>query len=102
MEGEDFKVVTMSDFNRLYREKTSESPTLLVSSQPSETYESYWYMSPDYRLGLFVEDNQVVLKDYRYYHQNLWRDNDQVRRDGRHNLSRLVPALVDEVAYGIK
>lgn len=100
MEGEDFKVVTMSDFNRLYREKTSESPTLLVSSQPSETYESYWYMSPDYRLGLFVEDNQVVLKDYRYYHQNLWRDNDQVRRDGRHNLSRLVPALVDEVALG--
>lgn len=100
MEGEDFKVVTMSDFNRLYREKTSESPTLLVSSQPSETYESYWYMSSNYRMGLFVEDNQVILKDYRYYHQNLWRDNDHVRRDGRHNLSRLVPALVDEVAYG--
>ena len=98
MDGE-ISTVTMTEFNEAYRSLLDENPVLFLSSEPSNGYRSYWYMSPNYRLGLFVEDGEVKLKDWRLYHQNIWRDNDQAVIDHRHNLSRLVPALVDQVTY---
>ncbi len=101
LKSENFVVTTLSEFNHSYRKAVQkETPALLATSSPSQDSSSYWYMSPHYRLGLFVENNQVILKDLRFYHQNLWRDNDQTQIDNRHNLSRVVPAKIDQVVYG--
>lgn len=90
---------TLKDFNDFYRKKHDlVSPPAFINSS-TDTAISYWYMSPNYRLGLFVENGQVILKDLRFYHQNLWIDNDKSQIDHRHNLSRLVPALIDQVVY---
>ncbi len=94
------KVSTLNEFNKVYKEKFNlVSPPLFLSSSVNGKA-SYWYMSPQFRMGIFVENGQVILKDLRYYHQNDWRDNDQSQIDPRHNLSRVVPGLVDQVVYG--
>ncbi len=93
------KTTTLSEFNKLYRSKfESVSPPVFLSSSNGDKT-SYWYMNSNYRLGLFVEDGQVILKDLRFYHQNIWHDNDQSQIDSRHNLSRLVPAAIDQVVF---
>jgi hypothetical protein len=92
--------VTMKQFNHAYRELfNSVSPPATITATVSGTTVS-WFMSPQMRYGVKLINNQKAFFDLRYYHASQYRDNDQLIPDTRKNLVRVVPALVDEVAFG--
>ncbi|MBI3954609.1 hypothetical protein HY333_01050 [Candidatus Collierbacteria bacterium] len=92
--------LTLSYFSNLFRETyQQDNPTFFIKSAQQGT-SSYWYMSPNYRLGLFLEKDRLFIRDLRAYHQNGYRDNDQLFPDRHANLVRLVPASIDQVVYG--
>lgn len=96
-QNQNLKVLTMSDFENQYRQITQTTPNSFIQSN-HKNESSYWYQTPHYRIGLFIQNNQLILKDLRFYHQSELQDNDQFQKDTNFNLSRVVPALVDKVS----
>lgn len=91
-------VLTLSAFSDVYHQTFKDvSPTVFTTST-QDGITSYWYTSPTYRLGLFLSDGHLEIRDFRRYHQNGLRDNDQIRKDLKHNLNRVVPAIIDDIA----
>jgi hypothetical protein len=93
---------TLSNFGKLYKSVYPEvSPSVLTQSG-TENLSSYWFNSPLYRAGFFYQNGQLELRDLRFYHQNGYRDNDQIRKDPNENLTRVVPALIDDLVMSNK
>ena len=91
---------TMSRFADIYTAafpKTSPQITL-SGSNAGTTF--WWFNSPGFRLALGLENGILKIKDLRYYHYSSLRDNDQVFPDPNLNLTRVVPAVVDQAALG--
>jgi hypothetical protein len=91
------KVVSMADFESQYREKFSTTPNSFIQSYQKDS-SSFWYQTPHYRAGLFINGSDLYLADLRFYHHSRLKDNDQLFKEASYNLSRVVPALVDQVS----
>ncbi|MBU1071090.1 hypothetical protein KKG65_01610 [Patescibacteria group bacterium] len=96
------KTQTLSQFGKLYKQTFKEvSPSVFTQSE-DKNISSYWFNSPNYRAGFFYEKGQLELRDLRFYHQNGYRDNDQANPDPNENLTRVVPAVVDDLILSNK
>lgn len=90
--------LSLSQFSSLYHQTYPQlSPALFLTSSQGDL-SSYWYFSPVYRLGLFLDQGYLSIRDLRQYHQNGLRDNDQIFKDLNHNLNRLVSAIIDDIS----
>jgi len=86
--------VTMSDFARWYQKKYQGlSPSHLITDESS-----YWYMSPDFRIGVFEDNGKYYLKDLRYYNNIPYRN--YFYEDNNKYLDRKVEAIIDNVMDG--
>lgn len=86
--------VKMSDFANWYFEKyPGISPSHFIQKG-----ESFWYMSPYFRLAIFKENNKYFIKDLRYYSQSISKDN--FYQDSQKYLFKIIPAVVDQVDQG--
>lgn len=93
---------TLSQFGKLYQQiYPKTSPSIFTQSGGSKL-SSYWFTSPFYRAGFFYENGQLELRDLRFYHQNGYRDNDQIIPDPNENLTRVVPATIDDLILSNK
>jgi len=95
---QELSILTLSNFSKVYHQTFKEISPPVFTTSTQQDIASYWYTSPTYRLGLFLSDGNLEIRDLRQYHQNGLRDNDQVRKDMNHNLNRVVPALIDHIA----
>ncbi|MBU1256391.1 hypothetical protein KKA49_01770 [Patescibacteria group bacterium] len=96
------KTQTLSQFGKLYKQTFKEvSPSVFTQSE-DKNISSYWFNSPNYRAGFFYSNGQLELRDLRFYHQNGYRDNDQVNPDPNENLTRVVPAVIDDLILSNK
>lgn len=93
---------TLSNFGKLYKSVYPEVSPSIFTQSGTENLSSYWFNSPNYRAGFFYENGQLELRDLRFYHQNGYRDNDQTRIDPNENLTRVVPALIDDLVMSNK
>lgn len=93
-------VTTAADFGKTYLQTYPliSPPAVIGSRQKDKSL--WWYMNPDYRIALGLENNRLYIKDLRFYHQSPYRDNDQIEMDSRQNLVRMVPAVIDQVTLG--
>jgi hypothetical protein len=92
-------VVTMSDFYNQYNEKYPNiSPSTQLKSKDllSSNTESYWVNTPNYRLFYIKNSEQFVIKDLRFYQQNLI-DPYFVSPNYQFNLSINMPSIIDTV-----
>ena len=89
--GNQIRVSTMQQFNKLYRDQfDSVSPVATMSSQIGNR-KITWTMTPKFRQAVLNENGQENLVDFRLYHISNYQDNDQIMADTRQNLVRLVP-----------
>jgi hypothetical protein len=91
------KAVTMSEFLAAYTGRyPAVSPAGIIGSSAAAE-PVWWYFDHRLRLGIKLTASGASLVDLRFYHRSGYRDNDQVSRDTRENLVRLVPAEIDQV-----
>lgn len=95
---EELSVLNLSAFSDVYHQVFEDVSPSIFTTSSQDGIVSYWYISPAYRLGLFLSDGYLEIRDFRRYHQNGLRDNDQIRKDLKHNLNRVVPATIDDIA----
>ena len=93
---------TLSQFGKSYQLAYPEISPLIFTQSGDKNVSSYWFNSPFYRAGFFYENGQLELRDLRFYHQNGYRDNDQINKDSNENLTRIVPALIDDLVLSNK
>lgn len=87
-------VTTMEEFANWYHQKyPGVSPSHLLAKN-----DSFWYMTPKFRVAVFKENNAVKIKDLRYYDQTIF--DDTYYGDNRTYLRRNVSSLVDDVSSG--
>ena len=88
------KVTTMSHFASWYQNKyPGVSPSHFLQKD-----DSFWYMSPFFRLAIFKERDQYLLKDLHLYKGSAFKD--YLYKDEKPYLDRKVPALIDQVHLG--
>jgi hypothetical protein len=88
------KDTTMADFANWYQEKyPGISPSHFLTKD-----NSFWYMSPKFRVAIFKEGKDYMLKDLRYYNNFPFRD--YLYADGNKYLDRKVSAVVDNLMFG--
>jgi len=86
-------VVTMRQFAQWYKNRyPNVSPDHFLEKE-----ESFWYMSPHFRLGFFKEGNDYKIKDFRAYHNQPFRD--YYYSDENHYLDRKVPSIIDSLIF---
>lgn len=90
----EISATTMADFAAWYKDKyPGVSPSHLLKSN-----DSFWYMSPKFRLAIFKEGDDLVLKDLRYYQSIPYEDYYQA--DKNTYLTRNTKEEVDQVKLG--
>lgn len=94
---QNYHVTTLKDFEINYRKKFTTTPPSFIKSEHEEQ-SSYWYQSTNYRVGFFIENGKLYLKDLRFYNLSDLYDNDQHTKDTSRNLSRVAPAIIDHVS----
>ncbi|GEM_PF-2816580 len=88
------KVEKMSDFSNWYQIKyPGISPAHFLEKDGS-----LWYMSPKFRAAIFKENQNLFLKDLRYY-GNL-PQSDYFHKDTGKHLEKVVPPVVDNLVNG--
>jgi len=92
------KLLTMSDFGKLYSEKFDATPRSVVDGHYNGKY-FRWVNDPKYRLLLVKDGSKKYISDLRFYNQNPIRDNDQLVPDENTNLTRMTKAVIDDVVY---
>ncbi|OGD88706.1 hypothetical protein A2693_04555 [Candidatus Curtissbacteria bacterium RIFCSPHIGHO2_01_FULL_40_12] len=84
---------TMDDFALWYQNKyPGVSPSHFLTKD-----ESFWYMSTKFRVAIFKEDKDFILKDLRYYTNIPF--SDYLYADENEYLDRKVPAAVDNLMF---
>ena len=89
--NEQVKVATMGEFANWYMKRypgISPSHFLTIG-------DSFWYMSPGFRVAIFKEGENYFLKDLRFYTNHPFRD--YLYQDESTFLDRKVTAQVDDV-----
>jgi len=95
------KTQTFAEFSSTYGDVyQGTNPSYFVSSEPITGLSSYWYFSPNYRIGIMKKESMMTLVDLRFYHQSKYFDNDYSDADKHQNLQRIVPAIVDNISLG--
>ena len=90
----DVKIVKMSDFANWYQDKyPGVSPSHFL-----EKGESFWYMSPKFRVALFKENDRYFIKDLRYY--SIYPKADYFYKDTNQHLKKEVSPTVDALVKG--
>lgn len=90
----EISALTMADFAAWYRDKyPGVSPSHLLKKE-----DSFWYMSPKFRLAIFKEGDNFVLKDLRYYSDVPFDDFYQA--DANPYLTRNTKEQIDQVKLG--
>ncbi len=85
------KVTTAQSFGSYYLNKYQGlSPSHLLTKN-----NSFWFMSPQFRVAVFEEDDKLVLKDLRYY--NGKPSVDYLYADNNSYLNRKVDSQIDKV-----
>jgi hypothetical protein len=91
-------VTTAGSFGNIYLKANPDiSPPAVLESEDNNQ-SGWWYMDKNFRVGISLENNHLYINDLRYYHSSPYRDNDQIIKDPRENLVRVVPAAIDEVS----
>lgn len=86
------EVMTMSDFAIWYKNKYPHlSPSHFLQKE-----ENFWYMSPQFRIGVFKEGTGYAIKDFRFY--NNYPFPDYLYADKKYPLFRRLLGQVDAVS----
>lgn len=92
----ELNVTSMEEFANWYHQKfPGLSPPHLLAKG-----ESFWYMTPKFRVAIFKESAAASVVDLRYYGQSIFKDT--YYGDSQAYLKRNVPHLVDNVSSGNK
>lgn len=87
----EIKAVRMEQFADWYRNKfPGISPSHLLRKD-----DSFWYMSPKFRVAIFKERKDYVLADLRYYNDLPFRD--YLYADSQHYLDRQISPVIDSL-----
>lgn len=90
-------VVTMGEFADLFREKYQRlSPTATFLQKNDTGQQTFWYMSPWYRVNLILEDGKLFIRDLRVYDENI-KERDYFIADSRKVLFRTVTGEIDDL-----
>lgn len=87
-------VIKPSEFANWYQKKY---PGISPSHFLYKT-DSFWYMSPNFRVAIFKEGRSFYLKDLRYYNDN--PSKDYFYKDQNTYINRKVNAVIDQLEYG--
>ena len=88
------KTVTMEEFANWYHGKyPGISPSHLLKKD-----DSFWYMTPKFRVAVFSDNGVFKIKDLRYYGQYIFED--AYYSDKAPYLRRNIPAIVDGISLG--
>lgn len=95
----DVTIGTMTQFSNWYRSAFPNlSPSMVVSADDllSKKIKSFWYQSPQYRIGLSIDKNtgKTNMKDLRIYQKNFSEPYYQTP-NGQLDLFIQIPALLD-------
>jgi hypothetical protein len=89
--------VTFSGFNDRYRKLYSDVSPPAITGSLQTGRSMWWYADSGYRIGVSSESGNLYIDDLRFYHQSAYRDDDQIIKDNRQNLVRMVPAVIDSL-----
>lgn len=90
----EIEAVKMEDFASWHQNKyPGISPSHFLQKD-----QSFWYMSPKFRVAIFKEGENFILKDLRYYSNIPLRD--YLYADENSYLDRKVKATIDELTFG--
>lgn len=91
------KFVTMTDYAARYKETNpaqSGSSLVVGTDFTDNKTKSYWYSTPYYRIGIFQQENELIISDIRVY-DSATTFSDIVEKDENHVLQREISACLD-------